>query len=513
VLRSIVTAVPAALALATFVLGTPLAAAAADEATALMAKHAAYAGWHAGDGVVKTLRATGEVTRDGKQRASLTSLRYGAAFRNTSTNPDGLQNASGFTGAVSWTSNENGFTVRPVGEVVRYQFDRDALFGETTTTAAFTPSVRRTEKVDGVDCTVVRLTSQVGFPIDVYVDPATGQYRRAVIDPDGKYEDVINGMQYTEAGGKRFLSAWHHRDSKTRYVYTKIEPNAEIAPDDLRPPKQTATWTFGDAPAQIEYLDQPYPRIFLDVTVNGRKGKFMFDTGADGIVVLDSFARAAGAKRVSSFDISGIGGGTVNANVFRVDTIAVGSSTLHDVIISSGLDEESWKPDGIVGIIGFDLLAATVADLSLDGKTLRLMDPAKVAPDERAGMVVHADLSDHHIRVPMRVDDRVDVIATLDTGNPADVLLSEDLIRREKLTFLTKYYGFVSGVGGGTEVHYCGKLKSLSMGPVRYELPAACDSPSLDHNEILVGLDFMRAFNYVFDYPDGIVVMIPRKNY
>ncbi|MDB5070917.1 MAG: Retroviral aspartyl protease [Candidatus Eremiobacteraeota bacterium] len=484
---------------------------AADDAAALIAKHAAYVGWHAADGVVKTLRATGEATRDGKPRATVTSLRYGVAFRNTSINADGLRSDSGFTGTVSWTSNVNGFTVRPVGEIVRYEFARDALFAETTTTAAFTPSVRRNEKVDGVDCTVVRLTSQVGFPIDVYVDPATGQYRRAVIDPDGKYEDVFNGMQYTAAGGKRFLSAWHHFDAKTRYSYTKIEPNAEIAPDDLRPPKQTATWTFDDAPAQIEYRDQPYPRIFIDVTVNGTKGKFIFDTGADGIVMLDSFARAAGAKRFSSMDIGGIGPNTAKANVFRVDTIGVGGSTLHDVIVSSGLDEE-WKRAGIVGIIGFDLLAGTVAELSLDAKTLRLMDPAKVAPDERAGMVVHADLSDHHIRVPMRVNDRVDVIATLDTGNPADVLLSEDLIRREKLTFMTKYQAYASGIGG-TEVQNCGKLKSLTLGPVRYNLPAACDSSSLYRNEILVGLDFMRAFNYVFDYPDGIIVMIPRKNY
>jgi hypothetical protein len=489
----------------------PCAAATADDAGALMAKHAAYVGWHAGDGIVKTLRATGEATRDGKPRATLTSLRYGAAFRDTAINTDGLRSDSGFTGTVSWTSNANGFTVRPVGEIVRYEFDRDALFAETTTTAAFTPSVRRDEKVDGADCTVVRLTSQVGFPIDVYVDRATGQYRRAVIDPDGKYENAFNGLQYTAAGTKRFLSAWHHDDAKMRYSYTKIEPNAELAPDDLRPPKQTATWTFDDAPAQIEYRDQPYPRIFVDVTVNGTKGKFIFDTGADGIVMLDSFARAAGAKRFSSIDIGGIGPNTAKANVFRVDTIGVGGSTLHDVVVSSGLDEE-WKRAGIVGIIGFDLLAGAVAELSLDAKTLHLMDPAKVAPDERAGIVVHADLSDHHIRVPMRVDDRVDVIATLDTGNPADVLLSEDLIRREKLTFMTKYYGYKVGVGGA-ELQNCGKLKSLTLGPVRYNLPAACDSSSLYRNEILVGLDFMRAFNYVFDYPDGIIVMIPRKNY
>jgi hypothetical protein len=71
---------------------------------------------------------------------------------------------------------------------------------------------------------------------------------------------------------------------------------------------------------------------------------------------------------------------------------------------------------------------------------------------------------------------------------------------------------FVGGVGGSEEWH-CGKLKSLALGPVRYQTPAACDSPSFARNEILVGLDFMRAFNYVFDYPDGLVVMMPRKNY
>ncbi len=44
-------------------------------------------------------------------------------------------------------------------------------------------------------------------------------------------------------------------------------------------------------------------------------------------------------------------------------------------------------------------------------------------------------------------------------------------------------------------------------------MQAACDSPSFARNEILVGLDFMHAFNFVFDYPDGLIVMIPRKHY
>ncbi len=71
----------------------------------------------------------------------------------------------------------------------------------------------------------------------------------------------------------------------------------------------------------------------------------------------------------------------------------------------------------------------------------------------------------------------------------------------------TRYSGGI----GGLEIERCGRLSSLKLGPINYRPVPACDSPSFARNEILVGLDFMKAFNYVFDYPDGIVVMRPRK--
>jgi hypothetical protein len=489
----------------------PHGARAAEDAAALLAKHAAYVGWHAGDGVVKTLRATGEATRDGKRRGTMLSLRYGVAYRDTFVSENGVQYDDGFTGNVSWTSNANGFTVRPVGNVVKSQFDVDALFGEYTATPTFTPTFVKTEKVGGVDCAVLRLTSQVGFPLDVYVDPATGAYRRAVVDPDGAYEDSIEGLEYTLVDGKRFLSAWHHGTSKTRYAYSSITPNATMAPDDLRPPKQTATWTFGDAAAAIEYVDYNGPRMYVDLTVNGVKGKFILDTGAAGTAVVDSFARRAGATRLGTTAIGGFGG-AVKANLFHVDSIAVGGSTLRDVIMSSGLDEQDFAKEGVVGLIGFDLLAATVAELNLDTKTLRLMDPAKVEPNRNAGMVVHVDLSDRHIRAPMRVDDKHEVMATLDSGSPSDIIFSKELLKRDHVAFKSLGSGYISGIGG-VETADCGKLQPVQLGPVRYDAHWACALESFPRSEILLGLDFMRAFNYVFDYPDGIVVMTPRKHY
>jgi len=494
------------------VLPQPAAAIGDESATALLAKHQAYVGWHVGDGVVKTLRAQGSTTRNGKVVETISLLRYGIAFREHTLDDRGFAEDEGFTGNVYWTTGSNGFTLRPIGEVVRSLYDNEALFGELTGT--MTPQVLRHEAIDGVDTTVLHLTSEVGFPIDVYVDAATGAYKRAVIDPGGKYEATFDGLGYTDVDGKRFLSSFRFGKSKSVTTFSKVEVNAAVEPPELHPPPQTATWTFGEGTAAVELTKDTFPRILIDVVMNGVKGRFILDTGAGSTGILDSFARQIGAKRLSTTEITGIGG-SASANVFRVDTITMGPSTLHNVIITSGLEEEMKSEEGVVGVIGFDLLAGAIVDLDLDAGTLRVLDPAKVAPDETKGIVIHADFSDGNIHVPMKLADKIDVLATLDSGNPLNVLFSQDLIYHDHVPFLVDPNQLGStrmgGGVGGSEIEHCGHLSSLQLGPISYKPVPACDSTSMSRNDILVGLDFMKAFNYVFDYPDGIIVMIPRK--
>ena len=490
------------------------APAAEGDAAALLAKHHAYVGWSSGDGVVKTLREAGQVSGGTSGPTRIRMLRFGVAFRETSEDFRGLENDNGFTGNVYWSTSSNGFTIRPIGEVARFLVDDQALFGELT--ATYAPALLRHEVVDGADTIVLRLTHSVGYPMDVYVDPATGAYRRAVIDPGGKYEEIINGLRYTEVQGKRFISAWRYGASKRIHEYDKIELNPDIVPDTLRPPAQSATWTFGAGSVPVELTEGTFPRIYIEASMNGVKGKFLLDTGAASTVVVDSFARRAGAKRVGETRIGGIGGSSA-ANLFRIDSLGVGASTLHNLIISSGLDERWFEEEHAVGLIGFDLLGGAVVELDLDAKTLRVSDPASTAPDITHGIVLHPDLTTHHIRVPMQINGKVDVIATLDSGNPINVLFSKDLINRDRLAFLvdpgtigsTRYGG---GIGSGYEIEHCGRLSSLTLGPIEYKPVPACDSEAFARNEILVGLDFMKAFNYVFSYPDGIVVLTPRKN-
>ncbi|HEY0383473.1 MAG TPA: aspartyl protease family protein [Candidatus Elarobacter sp.] len=490
----------------------PHGARAADDAAALLAKHKAYAGWQAGDGAITTLRESGTVTFDGRVVATLREVQRGPLFRRAYVRPARVLEA-GFTGRVLWSSNQNGFTVQTVGEAARYAYSESALFGEGLTSLAGT--VVRSETIDGTPVTWVRVAPEVGVVVELAIDPATGALKRAVLDPSGKYETRLDVLAYTDVGGgKRVTSSWRYTGEKSVHTYTTIEANKPVTDDELHPPKQTATWAFDPAVATVP-VELTKSRIFVDAVVNGVRGKFILDTGAAGIAFTDSFARRAGAKRVGQTEIVGIGGGAT-ANLYRVDTIAFGANVLHDVVVFTGLDERGPSESDVVGLIGFDLLAGAIVELSLDDKTLRIMDPAKVQPDASKGFMVRVDLGDGTPRVAMTVAGRVPVLATLDSGNPLHVLFSQSLVSRDRVSFFSdpgslasqlQYYGV-----NGSEIARCGQLQSLELGPIVYRPVPACASPSQAHNDVLVGLDFLRAFNVVFDYPDGYLLMIPRKS-
>ncbi|MDQ6943063.1 MAG: aspartyl protease family protein [Candidatus Eremiobacteraeota bacterium] len=492
----------------------PRGAAAADDAAALLAKHKAYAGWQAGDGAIASLRESGTITLDGRIVGTITALHRGPIFRATLSRGAGRSYEDGFTGRVLWSSNHNGFTVQTVGDAARYVYSERALFGEGLTSLPAT--VVRTETIDGTPVTWVRVAPEVGVVTELAIDPASGMVKRAVLDPNGKYETRFDVLGYTDVGnGKRVMTSWRYTGGKSVYAYTTVEANKAVTDNELHPPKQTAIWTFDPAVGTVPVELTQY-RILVDATVNGIRGKFILDTGASAIAFTDSFARRAGAKRIGESAISGIGG-DARANLYKVDTIAFGNNVLHNVIIYTGLDERGSSENDIAGLIGYDLLAGAIVEMDLDAKTVRIMDPTKVQPDTSRGLVAHVDLNDGSPRVAMTVGGRVPVLAMLDSGNPLHVLFSQTLVSRDRVSFFSDPTSLASlpvqiyGVNGNETVR-CGQLQSLELGPVVYRPVPACASPSMAHNDVLVGLDFIRAFNIVFDYPDGYLLLMPRKN-
>jgi hypothetical protein len=475
----------------------------ADDAASLLAKHRAFVGWQFGDGSLTSLKATGQTTskKDGKEEVyrSLTLLRLGPLFRLTRHDPKtDRDQENGYTGNLFWQSEENGFKSPVIGDAQKAQISTQIFFNEGTT--GLPGELHGNATVDGVVCTIVRVTPSNAFAMDLYEDPATGAYKRVVIDPDGTNEATIDILAYADAlPGKKVVSKYQGHGSRYTTEYTSLQGNVPVAPAELHPPADVASWTFANPkPFNVTITDN---RVYFEATVNGTKGRFILDTGNGvGMSFTSTFAAKAGLKEIEKGVAYGIGGANA-VHYAKVDAFVVGGNTLSDVIADYsdfGLDAD--------GIIGYTMLAGVIARLNFSDHTLSIEDPSTDIAQVK-GVHTIIDLSSGQPTLPMKLDKTIDVNATLDSGNPLYVIAGQDMVFKYGVRMVRGQ--LLAGGVGGYEVEECGHIDDLSVGPIDFQTPSACLSPAFSGRDVLVGFSFMKNFDFVFDYPHSAMVMTP----
>ena len=518
---------------------TAQSAGAADAGSAL-AKHKAYMGWSYGDGTLKTARITtvavvpspapgAAATPDplGKADGRSVELRRELLYRAEEKAYGIGYGAAGFTGSVFWAANSNGNVVTRRLRSARKALTEDVIDAEAF--AEVPTAVRPDASFDGKPSAVVRLEPKTGVPADVYFDRDTGAMRGYVLDPDIAPERrTVHVVSYAEfAPGKRYVASYRYNDSKTLVKVTSFEPNVPVTDADLHPPVPTDTWTFGEPkPVPIEivshssvYSNSGGRAVHVEVAVNGHLGHFLFDSGAGGMIVFDPFGKSLNLKELGRTSYTGVNGGGVEATLARAETVRIGGSTLHNVVITHGKGMEDSKLDGIVG---FDVLAGSVAEVNLVNKTLTIRDPEGYqAAVPQGAYAFSIDMSDFEAGVPVKVNDAVLPSVWLDTGNDFFVILPHELEKKTvalantitvagQFTFdQTVYFGGVDGAGA--EPARCVRLNEIQIGPYRYQKALSCFAPNdtFGADGGLIGFDFLRHFNWTFDYPHGKVVLTP----
>ncbi len=468
------------------------------QALELLAKHKAFVGWQFGDGTFQTMRITGNVTDEkGKQTQTFVLLSEGLLYNDAFTDlkRNGVTERDGFTGNLFWQSNYNSFTTPVYGDYARFLASVTVLRNEGTTELPAT--YRGTKAIDGKQDGIVRVTLKNGDPIDLYVDPDTGAYAQATVDPDGAYEETYHIRAYQDAlPGKKMASSMTIGDDKSVTTFTRFEPNVAVTAEDLHPPPALASWTFGDG--------TPFPftmthdRMLVDATINGVKGRFLLDTGADAIVLDDHFADRAHVEVLNSSDTAYMMSGEVKTRLRKVQTVTLGNSTLHDVVAFSqsvsSREYGSDPRDQFDGFIGFDLFAAAIVKLNVYDSTMAILDPNTDLSSEK-GLPVIVDLSQGTPIIPMTLNSSTPVESMLDTGSPGLIFFGPDLISK---------YHFKVFAG-------CANIGTLSIGPIVYAGESACQY-GLSANYMLIGFDFLRHFDFVFDYPHARMFIRPNKN-
>ncbi len=522
-----------AAAVAAFVLLLPLGAwsADADRGTAIIAKHKAYVGWALGDGILKSARQSyravppspapspdPRATPDplGEPNASTVELRRELLYR-TSTTAYGVEvRSQGFTGSVFWRANVNGHTVPMRGRSAREELTTDVIDAEGL---AEVPAMARPEETfDGKKADVVRIEPKTGVPADIYFDRDTSAMLGYRLEPDVPAErSTVHVVSYGEfAPGKRYPSAFRYGTSKWTYEVTKFDPNVAVSDADLHPPAPRTTWSFGPPQQSARAEMVRYIGMFMsgsrsinvDVAVNGHVGHFLFDSGAGSTLVYEPFAEKAGLKDLGRSGYSGVNGRIVRATLARADTMELAGSTLHDVIVQ----RSSTRFDKVDGIIGFDILANAVVEVDLVKHTLNVLDPNGFEKVIKPGAYAFSvDLSGFHAGVPMKVDGRVLPSVWLDTGDDYFLILPNEYSKRAVPLPNFPDFPFVGVDGESGENAYCRRLPDTQVGPYKYQDAITCFVP----NHIfgleggLIGFDFLRHFNWTFDYPHGKVVLTP----
>jgi predicted aspartyl protease len=502
------------LALGLLTASLPLAIGAEDEAQALLAKHKAYVGWEFGDGTFGTMRVETTVTRTGKdgkpeELSKTVDLQRGIVNHLTRTSAkSGTRSDSGFTGSIYWLSNQNGFTIPRLDDNRKLTLALSILFDEATT--SLQAIVVRRDTVDGAPVVVLRESIPNGVPLDLYVDPATGAYKRAVADPNGT-PSRIDILSYRDVVAAQKAIATYRYAGETSVRTRAITPNVTISDADLHPPAPSATWTFGSG--LPFYVDVEDKRIYVDARVNGVPGRFVLDTGSFDISLTASFAAKARVKTTGgTITASGVSGQIVT-KVGQVDTIEFGDgSKLHNVVVTTGLREDQLDD----GLMGFDFLAGAIVEIEMDGKKMTLYDPKVAAPSDAGGATVVPDLSSLTPVVIAKLNGSVPTQGTLDSGNVSWVILSEEMRGKTRTLIDNRVLSshlVMTGVSGeGLEVE-CGQLDSINFGALDYKHVPACFANGWPEYDALLGYDFLRNFNIVFDYPDDKIILFPRKKY
>jgi predicted aspartyl protease len=259
----------------------------------------------------------------------------------------------------------------------------------------------------------------------------------------------------------------------------------------------------------------------LEVMVDGKPVRLVFDTGAAGIIMSHPAAERVGLARVADATVRGIGNNSRLTGGYRAvaERIRIGDVEYRDAAI--GVADQTFV--GIEdGLIGSNVLADFLITLDFGGGKLRLDPlPGYHPGDELQDRVAEPATPQmenatrvfrfgHLLLVPVRVGTASNRLFVLDTGS-ATTLISYELaaavsnLNRDDKTALRGLNGRVGDVyrTGNVALEFAGfEQKNAAM--------TAFDTWELSHRlgtEIsgFLGLPVLDLFTLAIDYRDGLV--------
>lgn len=499
----------------------------ADDAAALLLKHKAYAGWDISDPAMTSWHMRG--TRiHGRSNDTFEEFRRGIVFRDAVATPSGVGDQVGFTGTYVWHGDENDYWQVVHGREAQAAIEWSLVRAEALST--FPAQIVGEASIGGVRCDVLRVQPKGLVAMDVYEDPNSGAFLRAVVAPGALGETQFNDIGYVTApSGKRVVGSW--TTAEGRYNVSDVAPG-NVATSDLVSPASDAVWSYSDAaaPLVISALDLNERQIWVRATVNGRTGTFLLGTNTPSIILFDPFASQAGVANLGTSDFSPYVGNLQFEGYARAQTLQVGRAVLHNVVVQK-IDAPNSK---LAGVLGYDFFAHAIVDVDLADRTLRIADPQTYRDaGQKSSYTFPLDLTQRVPAIAMTLPSGAVAHPVFDSGLTGFMMLSQALydsgkIGGHQLTHDSSVHFVGVGATGdpissatasmaytawnsASTSGICMLTDRISVGPYQYENPPIClgGTNVFGDDGGSIGLDFMRHFNWIVDYPHEQFTLTP----
>ncbi len=442
-----------------------------------------------------------------------TTYRRGALYHEIGRGA-GVSVESGFNGHSYWSSNENRYVVTALEDAARRAITSNALDSGGVIPEGTATREMGSETVDGTPADIVRVTPPGGMSADLAIDHATGALRRIVFDPEDRYRHAtVHIIDYKEIAPGVRVPAHFRFGNGPQHELVRGAVQA-VSDAELAAPSPSSAWAFGNGdsvPIQVQRGTRIGRRVIVRASINGHPGDFLLDSGAGLILLYQPYARSLGLSMLGRTSYSGVAGGVNTARFARAETIAVGDNTLSNVVVAVSERDPSDKAP-YDGILGFDLLAGALVHVDLVKGAVTFGDPTQFQPTiEKGAYAFPVNLADNTPEVLVKIGNYT-TRATIDTGDDHFATLSDNLITSGRLVSLPLGTIYFTGVDGITpEPATCYKLNEISVGPYRYQGASVCLAKEAVFGKDggLIGFDFLRHFNWTFDYTRSHVVMTP----
>lgn len=370
-----------------------------------------------------------------------------------------FRHRQGYNGAAAWIVDSNGKLQIRKDEIsekkrrVRKLMESYAFLDPKS--EYFKLEYKGTAKVGEKNCHVVQLTNSIDEDVSLeYFNVETGLKEKTILkDGDGEEHTLYSDYRPVKGILRPFIRKIHVLPSgqKQEIRVLKYEVDTPIIARTFDPPQKDAAdfvFTNGNSTENIpfEFIEN---HIYLAVTMNGKKGTWVLDSGAAISVIDYDYAVEIGLKPEGRLRGQGVG------NQVDITFVTIPAYSLPGILFqpqkTGCIDLKNifskYMGFKIAGILGYDFLSRFITRIDYAEKKLSFYHPGHFVY-RGPGKTVDAPLRSNFHSLTLTVDGKYSGLWSVDLG-ASGLTFNYPYAKEHNLTAM-KGIETISGGAGGT---------------------------------------------------------------